>query len=78
MREFEFTLAEQEFYLEKGLKNEPRHCASCRASRAVFVRSEIRCSRCGARATVPFRPHLNRPVYCRTCYRSINAQAESV
>lgn len=29
---------------------------------------EVTCSSCGNKATVPFRPSGDRPVYCRDCY----------
>ena len=31
--EFVFTAGEQEFYEEKGLKNEPSRCRACRQNR---------------------------------------------
>jgi CxxC-x17-CxxC domain-containing protein len=32
------------------------------------------CSRCGNQAQVPFRPHMDRPVYCSDCFRVIHSQ----
>ena len=32
-REFVFTAGEQEFYAEKGFRNEPTRCKECRAKR---------------------------------------------
>ncbi|HEY0005944.1 MAG TPA: zinc-ribbon domain containing protein [Pyrinomonadaceae bacterium] len=32
------------------------------------VETEIRCAKCGKVATVPFKPHQGRPVYCNTCF----------
>ncbi len=32
------------------------------------------CSRCGNQAQVPFRPHMDRPVYCSDCFRTVHAQ----
>ncbi len=29
------------------------------------------CSRCGNQAQVPFKPRLDRPVYCSDCFRAI-------
>jgi CxxC-x17-CxxC domain-containing protein len=29
---------------------------------------EITCSDCGAKATVPFKPAKDRPVYCKDCF----------
>jgi CxxC-x17-CxxC domain-containing protein len=32
------------------------------------------CSRCGNQAQVPFKPHIDRPVYCSDCFRAVHAQ----
>lgn len=32
------------------------------------------CSRCGNQAQVPFKPHMDRPVYCSDCFRIIHAE----
>ena len=32
------------------------------------------CSRCGNQAQVPFRPHMDRPVYCSDCFRAVHAE----
>jgi CxxC-x17-CxxC domain-containing protein len=32
------------------------------------------CSRCGNQAQVPFKPHMDRPVYCSDCFRVVHAQ----
>lgn len=29
------------------------------------------CSRCGNQAQVPFRPRMDRPVYCSDCFREV-------
>jgi CxxC-x17-CxxC domain-containing protein len=31
------------------------------------------CSRCGNQAQVPFKPHMDRPVYCSDCFREVQA-----
>lgn len=31
---------------------------------------EVTCSSCGQKTTVPFKPTLDRPVYCRTCFQT--------
>ncbi|HVO58117.1 MAG TPA: zinc-ribbon domain containing protein, partial [Dongiaceae bacterium] len=63
--EFIFTAGEQMFFADKGFKNEPKRCKSCKAKRAESsggssspVRSETKtsCSQCGKDTTVPFRP----------------------
>lgn len=30
--------------------------------------STVVCAECGTETTVPFKPHLSRPVYCATCF----------
>ena len=30
---------------------------------------QVTCSNCGKPTTVPFKPILDRPVYCRSCYQ---------
>ena len=32
------------------------------------------CSRCGNQAQVPFKPHMDRPVYCSDCFRIVHAE----
>ncbi len=76
-QEFAFTTGEQEFYLSRGLQNEPSRCSECRATR----RKErfggysqprqmypVVCADCGAETTVPFEPREGRPVYCKECF----------
>ena len=78
---FVFTAGEQEFFAQKGFQNEPKRCNSCKASKragggagsgATGSRElhEVTCSSCGQKTTVPFKPTLDRPVYCRTCFQS--------
>ena len=33
------------------------------------------CSRCGNQAQVPFKPHMDRPVYCSDCFRIVHGEA---
>ncbi len=42
-----------------------------RAPREYFA---VVCSRCGNQAQVPFKPHMDRPVYCSDCFREVHAQ----
>jgi CxxC-x17-CxxC domain-containing protein len=76
--EFVFTAGEQAFYADKGFRNEPKRCKSCKSKRAEnmgqgsgTMRSETRtsCSQCGKDTTVPFKPTQGRPVYCRECFQ---------
>jgi CxxC-x17-CxxC domain-containing protein len=32
------------------------------------------CTRCGNQAQVPFKPHMDRPVYCSDCFRTVHAE----
>ena len=71
--EFVFSAGEQLFFAEKRFQHEPKRCVRCRAKRAnAYGRRETRvtCSECGASTTVPFNPHLGRPVLCRSCFNS--------
>jgi len=81
--EFVFTAGEQMFFADKGFKNEPKRCKSCKAKRAEGggggghaspMRSETKtnCSQCGKETTVPFRPTQGRPVFCRECFQQRN------
>ena len=79
---FLFSAGEQEFYLEKGLLNEPQRCPNCRANRrrerssvstAVRESAIVTCASCGNPATVPFVPKLDRPVYCDDCFSTQRA-----
>ncbi len=38
-QEFVFTVAEQEFYEEKGFQNKPERCKECRAKRKAERRN---------------------------------------
>jgi len=75
--EFVFTTGEQEFYLSRGLENEPSRCTECRSSRRRERQDSynrprqmytVTCASCGQETTVPFEPREGRPVYCRECY----------
>jgi len=35
------------------------------------------CSQCGNAAQVPFKPRMDKPVYCSDCFRSVQAKAGS-
>jgi CxxC-x17-CxxC domain-containing protein len=82
---FVFTAGEQEFFAQKGFQNEPKRCKSCKAARRGAASAapgagpssagarelhEVTCSSCGQQTTVPFKPTLDRPVYCRTCFQA--------
>lgn len=75
--EFIFSASEQEFYEEKGFTNEPGRCLSCRQARKQRMGGGDRqprqmypatCAGCGCETEVPFRPSMDRPVFCRECF----------
>lgn len=79
---FVFTAADQEFFQEKGYRNEPKRCPTCREKRRSQGRGsggrnmgyrerpkvEITCATCGQKAFVSFKPGLDKPVYCDACF----------
>jgi CxxC-x17-CxxC domain-containing protein len=76
--EFVFTAGEQMFFADKGFKNEPKRCKTCKAKRSDTsglvsgpqrAETKATCSQCGKETTVPFRPTQGRPVYCRECFQ---------
>ena len=79
--DFVFTAGEQTFYADKGFKNEPKRCKTCKSKRnqSVSARGHSRsetttlCSQCGKETTVPFNPTQGRPVYCRECFQQRRA-----
>ena len=77
--EFVFTAGEQEFYAEKGFKNEPQRCKACRDARKANGRPARElfttvCANCGKEAKVPFQPTSDRPVYCSECFAKMKEE----
>lgn len=79
--EFFFTAGEQQFFADKGLKNAPKRCKTCKAKKnerlsqayAQGLQHErlavcVTCALCGTETTIPFHPTQGRPVYCRDCF----------
>ncbi len=76
--EFVFTAGEQEFYAGRGFMNEPTRCKECRdMKKSRFNGSgasrnremyEVVCAECGSMTKVPFKPHMDKPVYCNDCF----------
>jgi CxxC-x17-CxxC domain-containing protein len=84
-QEFIFTVGEQEFYLSRGLVNEPGRCSECRTARRRERRGGYGdsrqsyatiCASCGKETTVPFEPREGRPVYCRECYAGMKQSGQ--
>jgi CxxC-x17-CxxC domain-containing protein len=74
-QEFVFTAGEQEFYATKGFQNEPLRCKECRDLRKSQFNGkrtkemyDAVCAQCGKETKVPFKPHLDKPVYCSDCF----------
>jgi CxxC-x17-CxxC domain-containing protein len=80
---FTWTVGEQVFFHDKGLKNEPKRCKPCKQAKndrlaaisaaqvsGVKQRIEVTvtCAQCGSETTVPFYPSQGRPVFCRACF----------
>src|SRR5437764_10918793 len=91
--DFTWTAGEQIFFHDKGLKNEPKRCRSCKqakndrlasisAAQVSGIRQRIEvtvvCARCGQQTTVPFYPSQGRPVYCRSCFLASQAMSATV
>jgi CxxC-x17-CxxC domain-containing protein len=89
---FIWTVGEQVFFHDKGLKNEPKRCKPCKhakndrlaaislaQSAAVKQRVEVTvmCAQCHEETTVPFYPTQGRPVYCRACFIAARAMTAS-
>lgn len=87
--EFIHSAADQEYYAQKGFVSDPKRCTSCRAARRNMREAgenggrdphspreyfAVVCSRCGNQAQVPFRPNMDRPVYCSDCFRIVHAE----
>lgn len=77
--DFIFTTGEQEFYAAKGFQNDPARCKECRdqkrsqfngnsSERRERVMYEAVCAECGKETKVPFKPRLDKPVYCSECF----------
>jgi CxxC-x17-CxxC domain-containing protein len=78
-----WTAGEQLFFADKHLKNEPKRCKACKATRESQLATGMpahqrvgihtTCSICGNATTVPFRPTQGSPVFCRECFEQRKA-----
>jgi len=90
--DFTWTVGEQVFFHDKGLKNEPKRCKPCKQAKndrlaaislaqtaGVKQRIEVTvmCAQCHEETTVPFYPSQGRPVYCRACFIASRAMTAS-
>lgn len=86
-QEFVWTIGEQTFFRDKGLKNPPKRCKKCKqaknqrlaainAAQTLGIKQRIEvavnCAKCASYTTVPFYPSQGRPVFCRSCFLEMN------
>ena len=79
-QDFVWTAGEQLFFHDKGLKNPPKRCKSCKQAKneriaAIMAAQEsgtkqrvevvVQCAKCSVQTTVPFYPSQGRPDLCR-------------
>ena len=92
--EFVHSAEDQEYYKTKGFVSDPKRCPSCRAARRSTREGgegvnrgggggtreyfAVVCSRCGNQAQVPFKPNMERPVYCSDCFRIVHAEGTAL
>jgi len=76
-KSFLFSTAEQAFFRDKGLSNEPKRCANCRlllrtqrSGVPAEKTAEVGCSGCGTPTRVPFQPNGHKPVLCNVCFHN--------
>lgn len=88
-QKFLWTIGEQIFFRDKGLRNPPKRCRKCKhakneriasiaAAQAAGIKQRIEvavyCARCNEYTTVPFYPSQGRPVFCRSCFIEMNPE----
>ena len=86
-QDFVWTVGEQEFFRDKGLRNPPKRCRACKqakneritaaqAATQAGIKQKIEvavyCAQCSNYTTVPFYPSQGRPVLCRSCFLKKN------
>ena len=90
---FTWTVGEQVFFHDKGLKNEPKRCKPCKQAKndrlaAISLAQStgakqrievtVQCAQCREQTTVPFYPSQGRPVYCRACFVTSRVMSATV
>jgi CxxC-x17-CxxC domain-containing protein len=76
--DFIFSVGEQVFFREKQFQHQPKHCKKCKAKHKNAhwrIETNVTCSECGTTTTVPFMPHMGRPVLCRSCFQTRRGDA---
>jgi CxxC-x17-CxxC domain-containing protein len=86
-QEFIWTAGEQHFFHDKGLQNPPKRCKTCKQAKNERISAlsnaqssgikqkievNVNCTKCNAQTTVPFYPSQGRPVFCRSCFLTMN------
>lgn len=90
--DFIWTVGEQIFFHDKKLLNPPKRCKGCKKEKnrrlAAIAATHVtgktqrvdvkaQCAKCSVVTTVPFYPSQGRPVYCRTCFLTLNGNGDS-
>ena len=70
---FIWTQGEQQFFIDKGLKNVPKRCKECASTYKTKLREKhpmnwIKCKSCKKKAEVPFEPK-SEDVLCEECFQ---------
>ena len=69
---FIWTIGEQQFFYDKGLKNIPKRCKPCAEKYKAQLREKhpmnwIKCKKCNKKAEVPFEPKSD-DILCEDCF----------
>lgn len=70
---FIWTAGEQQFFIDKGLKNVPKRCKACAAEYKTKLREKhpmhwIKCRICKKKSEVSFEPKLEE-ILCEECFK---------
>lgn len=71
---FIWTMGEQQFFIDKGLRNVPKRCKACAAVYKEKLHEKhpvqwIKCKNCKKKAEVPFEPK-SEDILCEDCFRA--------
>lgn len=79
-QKFLFSAAEQNFFENKGFKNDPARCPECRKLKRDQISKaliEITCAECQKKTKVNFEPQNNSSLWCRDCFEKIKSKLNS-
>lgn len=70
---FIWTIGEQQFFIDKGLKNIPKRCKICTAKYKAALREKhpmwwVECKKCHKKSEVTFEPK-SEDILCETCFQ---------